>query len=328
MRLMVHPANAYPLPADCQVRVSSHCRRIWQSGWSTTIRYAIQLTRPVFLLGGVLMYALGTAMVARQGISIRLDHWVLGQWMVTSIQLLAQYANEYYDFEADALNTQRTWFSGGSGVQQMGILSRATMRRVVQVAAVVAVAAVIVTVIQAPLAGAVGVVSLICAWFYSAPPLALMSSGWGELCASLIVAVMTPLTAIVVQAGRLEWSLAVVCIPLVMLHVAMLLTFEFADWEADTAAGKRTLTVRLGRQRGAKLCVALIGMAGVWLAVAALARPEARFVWLVLPLAAGHILAIWWRTRHGLVRLHWLTLSAVSLFAVTGGLWLAGFVVT
>ena len=41
----------------------------------------------------------------------------LGQLLVTSIQLMTHYANEYYDYDVDAaVGPARTPFSGGSGV--------------------------------------------------------------------------------------------------------------------------------------------------------------------------------------------------------------------
>ena len=43
----------------------------------------IQLTRPVFLVGGALLYNLGIAIAASQGVAIDRGRALLGQWMVS-----------------------------------------------------------------------------------------------------------------------------------------------------------------------------------------------------------------------------------------------------
>ncbi|HJW84932.1 MAG TPA: prenyltransferase, partial [Anaerolineae bacterium] len=87
----------------------------------TSLWSFIQLTRPLFLLGGALMYGLGAAIAYSAGASIDWGRYALGQVIVTSIQAMTQYANEYYDLEVDrAAGSNRTWFSGGSGVLPAG----------------------------------------------------------------------------------------------------------------------------------------------------------------------------------------------------------------
>jgi hypothetical protein len=139
----------------------------------------IQLTRPVFLLGGALLYTLGVAIAASQGAAIHPGRALLGQLMVTAIQVMAHYANEYYDIEVNRLiASNRTWFFGGSGVLSAGELSRDVARRAMQVCAVMGMAAVVVVAFQVPMVGIVGAVSFLGAWFYSAPPLSLMGNGF------------------------------------------------------------------------------------------------------------------------------------------------------
>ena len=285
----------------------------------------IRLTRPVFLLGGALLYALGVTMAARRGVSIRLSLVLLGQVMVTAIQLMAHYANEYYDVASDRLNSKRTWFTGGSGVLPAGELVREVARRASRAAGLVGIVTIAVVTIQSPLAGVLGIISLLGAWFYSAPPFALMGSGWGELTTSLIVALLTPLTGFVLQAGYIDAQVLIVCTPLVVIHLAMLLAFEFPDWEADTATGKRTLVVRLGQERAVYVHAALIAIATIWLVVASLSWLPARYVWLTIPLAAWQALSLTWHARHGWAGLPLLTLSAVSLFVLSSVLWLLGW---
>ncbi|TLM99576.1 hypothetical protein FDZ74_17810, partial [bacterium] len=206
----------------------------------------------MFLLGGFLLYALGAAAAARAGFAIHWPAYLLGQLVVTSIQLSAHYANEYYDREVDRLAAQnRTWFSGGSGILPTGVISPAAVRTAAFLCAELAVGGGVLAGIHSPWMFAIVALSLPGSWFYSAPPLTLMSSGWGELTTSLIVVVGVPLAGYVMQAGPPPAQFWPVCLPLLLLHGAMLMAFEIPDFDVDRSLGKRTLTVRLGLPRAA-----------------------------------------------------------------------------
>jgi len=59
----------------------------------------IRLSRPIFLVGGIVMYALGALVARYEGFAIGLPVYVLGQIAVTSTQLMGHYLNEYWDVE-------------------------------------------------------------------------------------------------------------------------------------------------------------------------------------------------------------------------------------
>src|SRR3990172_2442367 len=109
------------------------------------------------------------------------------------------------------------------------------------------------------------------AWFYSAPPVRLMSTGVGEIAASLVVAALVPIYAYTLQVGSLSSRLVVALAPLVLLHFAMLLTLEVPDRHSDRVAGKRTLVVRWGVPTALHLHAALVVGALVLLAIGVLA---------------------------------------------------------
>ncbi len=291
----------------------------------------VKFTRPVFLLGGVLLYVLGIAIAAAQGTVINFGQAAVGQLLVSAIQLMSQCANEVFDVEADRLNVRgRTHFSGGSGVLPDGGITQRTA--VITARGCVFVAMVLVGVVgwSTPLAGAIAALALFGGWFYSAPPLSLMGSGWGEISASLIVAFLVPMTGYVLQTQRLEPFVLLVCLPLFFLHWAMLIAFELPDAEADQAIGKRTQTVRLG-VRGA-VCLHALLLAGALASIALLAKVAAPYA-NALPWAIP--LIIWQallfgasaRAAAGARRLSVLTLGAVGLFSLTSVLVLTGVVI-
>ena len=289
----------------------------------------IRLTRSFFVLGGFLLYALGAAAAVRLGNSIDWVEYILGQVVVTAIQLMAQYLNEYYDREVDRLApANRTWFSGGSGILPAGEISPAAVLTAARICAGFALLAGILAALVSAWMIPVMILSFLGSWFYSAPPISLMSSGWGELSTSIIVALLVPAAGYAMQAGFPPGGLWLICVPLVLVHAAMLIAFEFPDYPSDREAGKETLTVRLGKQGAARVETALIGSAYLFLTVQALWSniPPAWAVW-TFPLGIWQI-AITHRLVHKSTHtgFYLLTTSGVALFGLMAFLTLLEFV--
>ncbi len=266
----------------------------------------LKLSRPVFLGGGVLLYALGAAAAHGAGARIDWRRYLLGQALVTTVQLATQYANEYFDLEADAANPYRTWLSGGSGVLPAGLLAPEVALRAALTTATAALGLAAALVVFEPVVAIIGVVALLGGWSYSAPPLRLAGSGFGEAAASLIVAALTPAAGALMQWPTAPAELWLPVAALVLAHVAMLLALHMPDVAPDQAVGKRTLAVRLGPGRARWLIVAVLaaaaviaGVSGTWWATIALA-PGIAFTAVVLARPGAHRL---------------LTTSAVATFA-------------
>jgi 1,4-dihydroxy-2-naphthoate octaprenyltransferase len=289
----------------------------------------LKLTRPLFLAGGVILYAIGALSAVLDGASFKLNHLLLGQLLVTTTQLMTHYSNEFFDQASDRVNAARTWFSGGSGMIPLGMVRPSAALRAAWICAGVAVIALIFGSVQVPLLLLPGIISLLAAWFYSAPPLRIVSTGWGELSSSLIVTVFVPVVGYVMQSGGiLRASLLIICLPLVLIHIAMLIAFEIPDVPADTASGKRTLTVRIGidqaiRLHNASLILAFCVILGLFL----FHWPGAELIWLSLPLAVWHVLYIRQRAAQDTARFTLLTFGALAIFAITAALWLAGLTI-
>ncbi len=83
-----------------------------------------RLIRPLFLLGGLLVYALGVGIADYLGQEIDWGIYLLGQAWVTTLQLCTHFLNEYFNAPDDEQNRNRTLFSGGSGAVGEGRLPR------------------------------------------------------------------------------------------------------------------------------------------------------------------------------------------------------------
>jgi len=283
----------------------------------------IRLSRPIFLLGGVVLYALG-AMVARyEGYPLNWSIYLVGQFFVSSLQLMTHYLNEYWDVESDRRNAARTPFSGGSGVLPEGVIARETAFAAAMVCLALTSANAITLVFQyraGPAVWAVMALGFLGAFFYSSPPLQLARTGYGELTTSIVVAGLVPAFAHLLQAGRASWLILLATAPLVIFHYAMLLAFEFPDFLSDEAAGKKTLLVRIGRPNGASVHNALIVIA---LGVAAIGSfvglpgKVAISAAITAPLALWQVITVRRMQRGDPISFARLTFGAVALFALT-----------
>lgn len=291
-------------------------RDVFQKGY-----LFLQLTRPIFLAGGALLYAYGAACAAAAGYSIDWRKYLIGQFLVTCVQLFAQYSNEYFDVDADRLNSRgRTWFSGGSGVLPSGKLPAETALHAARTLGVIALALVFGLATENPLVSLIGFLALAGAWYYTAPPLKLVSSGFGEIVATIIVCVMVPFTAALLQTGNTLPPYLAGIAPLCLLHTAMLLVFALPDRDADLQVGKTTLAVRLGYAKSGVVHNGLILLAFIILAVlSVVATPPARFAWAALPLGIWQMKSVSDYVRNPGDHPNLLSLGAValpSLFAV------------
>ena len=292
----------------------------------------VRLGRPLFLGGGFLLYALGAAIAALMSPDGVVDGrlYLLGQGAVTAFQLMTHYANDYFDLEADRANLTPTRWSGGSRVLVGGGLPPSTALVAALVLLGLGLAVTVVLGARGPSgAGPVGPVvvpallaTAALAWAYSAPPLRLHSSGFGELNVAIVVTGLVPFLGFHLQAPDLRGLpvLLLAILPLMLLQVGMLLAIEFPDAEGDRAVGKRTLLVRLGVERTARLYLAILAAIYLLLPLLVLGGLPGR-----VALAAGLLAPLsLWRMRRLMAGDHrdparWpaLTFWSVALLVLT-----------
>jgi 1,4-dihydroxy-2-naphthoate octaprenyltransferase len=159
-------------------------------------------------------------------------------------------ANDYFDHKSgNDLLTKATPFSGGSKVIQEGLL------RPAQVLAASIICLVLATLIGLYLNAVtggrailvVGLIGIIIALFYSAPPLKLgHRGGMGELACVIGCGPVIVFGAYFVQSQTFSWPALLAGLPIGVLMGMVLFVNEFHDTKADAAVGKRTLVVMLG----------------------------------------------------------------------------------
>ncbi|MBN9367463.1 MAG: prenyltransferase [Comamonadaceae bacterium] len=246
-------------------------------GW----RMLLRMTRPGFLLLTAAACILGMAFAWACGCGFDVPKAAATLVLAVVAHAGANVLNDYHDARngADAANQQGLFpFSGGSRLIQQGLVSEADTGRWAALLLLVLVPAGLLLALHS--GGGlllIGMAGLFLAWAYSAPPLALMSRGLGELAVGLAWWLVV-LGADYVQRRQFFVIPAATAASFALLVVNLLLINGFPDAPADAQVGKNTLVVRLGARRAAWLYLALALLAHGWLALA---------VWLLIPPAAA-----------------------------------------
>ncbi|HXB15059.1 MAG TPA: 1,4-dihydroxy-2-naphthoate polyprenyltransferase [Solirubrobacteraceae bacterium] len=135
---------------------------------------------------------------------------------------------------------------------------------------------------------AVGAASILAGVLYTGGPRPYGYEGLGELFVFLFFGIVAVVGSYFVQVQDLPWEAFVCSVPVGLLASAILVVNNVRDLETDRRAGKRTLAVRLGRERTRDLYAAML--AGAFLIAPlpwAFGSMDAWLLapWLALPLA-------------------------------------------
>lgn len=270
------------------------------------------------------MHFLGAAAALYSGSPLNLTALLWAQVAITSAQLMTHYANDYYDLHADRANRTPTNWSGGSRVLALGLLPIDTaLWMALGLGSISLGANLYLSLIIQPgwLMFIVIFAAQFLAWFYSAPPLRLHSTGFGELTTALVVTSLTPLAGYVAQTGTINLPILLATLPLCCMQVMMLLAVEFPDHDGDIRVGKRTLLVRIGPSAGARLYIALAIAAYAILPLLVWAGLP---VWVAFAAAGTSPLALWQITKvargdwHRPERWDRLAFYTIALLMLTG----------
>jgi 1,4-dihydroxy-2-naphthoate octaprenyltransferase len=108
---------------------------------------------------------------------------------------------------------------------------------------------------------AVGAASILAGVLYTGGPRPYGYEGLGELFVFLFFGIVAVTGSYFVQVSELAWPAFACAVPVGLLASAILVVNNVRDLESDRRAGKRTLAVRLGRERTRALYTAMIALA-------------------------------------------------------------------
>lgn len=218
----------------------------------------LRLADPKVTLASAASLALGTAAAAGRG-PLAWGWLVLTVLGIFLLEAAKNASGEVVDFDSGADQAvapeDRSPLSGGKRVILDGLLSRrATMVAAAAFyASSAAVGLAIATRREARVLG-LGLAGFALAYFYHAAPLRLAYRGFGELAVAAAYGPLVAGGAYLVQRGAFpDAPVVLLSCGLGLQVAAFLVANEFPDRRADASVGKRTLVVRLGCARAARL---------------------------------------------------------------------------
>ena len=144
----------------------------------------------------------------------------------------------------------------------------------------------------------VGAASILAGVLYTGGPRPYGYEGLGEVFVFLFFGIVAVAGSCFAQTEELDWEALVLAVPVGLLASAILVVNNVRDLETDRRAGKRTLAVRLGRERARGLFVVMVAGAFAsaplpWLLGSL--SPWLLLSWLAIPLALPLVRVV--RTR-------------------------------
>jgi 1,4-dihydroxy-2-naphthoate octaprenyltransferase len=216
----------------------------------------LMLPRFQFLPLTVIMVSLGTAIGAYEGY-FHFGHFLLAMIGSILVHITVNVINDYHDFvDGIDLNTQRTPFSGGSGVLPSNLLKPKQAFWFATSCLLMAMVIGFYFVMQKGwLLFPLLIVSGFSAYFYN-----VYLAKWhiGEIFAGLCFGPLLVLGSYYVQTGRYSWGTLFASLAPGILTSNLLFLNEFPDWEADKKGGRRHFVISLGKKDASYLFVAFL----------------------------------------------------------------------
>jgi 1,4-dihydroxy-2-naphthoate octaprenyltransferase len=257
----------------------------------------LMAARPRTLPAAIAPVLVGTAAAVEAVDDIRWGAFVAALIGSIFIQIGTNLANDYSDAKRGADTEDRL---GPVRVTSAGLVAPRRVLYATWLAFGVAVAA---GIYLATVAGwviiAVGAASIAAGVLYTGGPRPYGYAGLGELFVFLFFGLVAVNGSYYVQVEELDWLPFCLSISVGLLSTAILVVNNIRDIDTDRRAGKRTLAVRLGRERTRKLYLALILGAFAWLPISLLITGgpgEALLGLLAIPLASKPARAVVQRT--------------------------------
>jgi 1,4-dihydroxy-2-naphthoate polyprenyltransferase len=220
-------------------------------------RGVFRLADPKITLASVASMILGAALAGARG-PIAWGWLALTILGVFCVEAAKNASGEIFDWDSGddqaITEEERTPFSGGKRVIVDGLLTR---RQTAIVAAVFyalgAAAGLAIVAAREPRVLWLGLLGFALAYFYHAPPLAFSYRGLGEAAVAIAYGPVIACGTYLVQRHAISRDVLLASLPLGIAIMTFLWINEFPDARADEAAGKRTLVVRMGRRRAARV---------------------------------------------------------------------------
>ncbi|MFC1909829.1 prenyltransferase [Chloroflexota bacterium] len=247
-------------------------------------------TRPQFLILSLVISFLGISIAWHDGY-LHWGHAILSAFGLLLAHTSVNVLNDYFDFRSGIdLATERTPFSGGSGMLPAGILKT---KEVLWLGVGCFIAAMFIGIYFIIVTGwqllPLLLVGGLCILLYTS---FILKTKWPEWSPGAGLGILPVIGTYFVQTGFYSWPMAVAAVPSAILVHNLLFLNEFPDTEADLKASRKTTPIVLGKNRASFIYAATDVFMYVWIIGSAVAGVMPLFTLLALLTAPLAIQAI------------------------------------
>ena len=247
-------------------------------------------TRPQFLILSLVLAFLGTSIAWHAG-SFQLGYAVVAFIGLLLAHISVQAFNDYFDYRSGIdLETERTPFSGGTGILPAALLSPrqvfwlgvGSFLFIIPIGVFFVITSGLLLLPLLLVAG--GLIAL-----YTP---VILKMHWPEWSPGLGLGILPILGVYFVQTSAYTWPVMVAAVPSGILVHNLLLLNEFPDVEADRKGGRKTLPITMGKAKAGIVYSVLIIVVYLWIIGGVLAGQMPVFsliALLTLPIAVKAI---------------------------------------
>jgi len=257
----------------------------------------------------VILVSLGTAIAAYEGY-FYFGHFLLAMIGSILVHMTVNVINDYYDYmDGIDLNTQRTPFSGGSGILPLNLLKP---KQAFWFATFCLLIAMVIgfyfVMVKGWLLFPLLLIAGFSAYFYN-----VYLAKWlmGEIFAGLSFGPLLVLGSYYVQTGRYSWETLFASLAPGILTANLLFLNEFPDREADQKGGRKHLVISLGKKDASYLFVALLTVSYLCIIVGVLTK-----MMPVLTLIGLGTIRFGWKAAKGALKYYDNTQKLVPILGV------------
>lgn len=206
------------------------------------------MIRPHIVLGGLLAFTVGALLGIANGGSFNPSVFAVCYATIFFGDLSTHFSNDYFDVKQDRLRQKKALFSQRKVlIDNPEMQSSAKKVAVVLLAISLLISALTVAFQIAPLMLLLIMIGAnFLGWFYSAPPLRLVSKGLGELTIALAVGFAIPAVGYLSSKSVIDSWYGIFAVPFILFAFMLALSLEAPDTESDRLGGKKTLGATIG----------------------------------------------------------------------------------
>jgi len=282
----------------------------------TPRRMWLLAARPATLPVSIAPVLAGVSVAAHDG-KVRIGESLLALTVALALQVGVNYANDYSDFARGADTPARI---GPPRAAASGLIApRRVLAAALASLTLAAAAGFALSLLVAPWLIAVGAACVLAALLYTGGPRPYGYAGLGEVFVFLFFGLVATFGTVYVNESRIDLLALFGAVAMGCFASAILLINNIRDVTTDAAAGKRTLAVRIGRDKARMVLHGLVVTAYLMPALAVLtgrARWPVLLTLLTAPLLLAPLRATSQQAGPPLIRALVWTVRTMALFAI------------